>query len=120
MRVRRRLGLTVGVAGLLVAGDEVPAWARGGGTGLNVSPNHGAPGARQMGILVGDLLFYALLGCVAGVIVGGATWALASHAGNYQHAASGKLGFLAGLGGAVVAGAAVAIVNYGFGLGRQF
>lgn len=119
MGLRRRTqgAALLAATGTLAGGSS--AWARGG-TGLRVSPNHGAPGAHQMGVLVGDLLFYALLGCVAGVIIGGATWALASHSGNYQHAARGKLGFLAGLGGALVAGAAVALVNYGFGLGRQF
>jgi hypothetical protein len=104
----------------LVDAATAAASGSGGATGLSVKPNSGAPGAAQLGQLVGDTLFYALLACTAGVIVGGAAWALGSHSGNYQATSRGRAGFLTGLGGAVVCGAAVAIVNYGFGLGSKF
>lgn len=72
----------------------------------------GLPGTEVLEKLVNGLLFWGLLACVAGIVLGGATWALSSHTGNYHHAGRGKIGFLASAVGALLIGASPAIVNF--------
>lgn len=72
----------------------------------------GLPGTEALEKLVNGLLFWGLLACVAGIVLGGATWALSSHTGNYHHAGRGKMGFLASAIGALLIGASPAVVNF--------
>jgi hypothetical protein len=51
------------------------------------------------------------------VVVGGATWALAANRAHTQGVTWGRFMVIGGFVGAVVIGAAVAIVNAGFRLG---
>jgi hypothetical protein len=53
------------------------------------------------------------------MVIGGATWFLASHAGNYGATTGGRRAVLAGIAGALVIGAAPAIVNFFFLSGQQ-
>jgi hypothetical protein len=45
-------------------------------------------------------------------VVSAAIWALSSYSGNYQHSASGRRGTLGAAGGAILIGAAPAIVTF--------
>lgn len=85
----------------------------GGGGKVSASPTPtGLPGTPVLEKLINGLLFWGLLGCVVGIVVGAATWALSSHSGNYQHSARGKMGFLASAAGALMIGAAPALINF--------
>jgi cytochrome bd-type quinol oxidase subunit 2 len=72
----------------------------------------GLPGTEVLQKLINGLLFWGLLACVAGIVLGGATWALSSHSGNHHHAGRGKMGFLASAAGALMIGASPALVNF--------
>lgn len=95
------------VAGWLVAGGVPP-----------ITPNPaGLPGGAALERLLSGLMFWTLLAAVAGLLVSAIVWALSSHAGNYQHAASGKRGVLVAAAVALLAGGAVAIINFFSGIG---
>jgi hypothetical protein len=85
---------------------------------VNVRPDPGGlPGGPQLQKLLDGLVFFGLLGCVATVVVGGATWFVGSQAGNYAAAMGGRRAVLAGVVGALVIGAAAALVNFFFHAG---
>lgn len=88
------------------------------GSAVNVKPNpNGLPGTPALEKLVNGLAAVALLGCVAGVLIGAAQWALGSKSNNYSHASDGKSKVLYGLLGAFVIGAAAAIINFFYSSG---
>lgn len=83
-----------------------------------VSPNSsGLPGLSVVRQVVGALLTWGLLACVAGLVVSVILWALAHHSGNYQHASSGKTGVFVAAAGALLIGGANAIVGFFSSLG---
>lgn len=83
-----------------------------------VSPNQdGLPGLAVVKSIVGALLTWGLVACVAGLVVSVIVWALAHQQGNYQYASSGKTGVLVAAGGALLIGGANAIVAFFSGLG---
>ena len=91
-----------GVAGgQLIAGDP------------GVKPNNdGLPGLSVLHQMVGALLTWGLLACVAGLVISVMLWALAHHQGNYSHVSSGKTGVLVSAGGALLIGGANAIIGF--------
>lgn len=83
-----------------------------------VSPNQtGLPGLEVVRSIVGALLTWGLVACVAGLVVSVIVWALAHQHGNYSYASSGKTGVLVAAGGALLIGGANAIVAFFSGLG---
>ena len=83
-----------------------------------IKPNSsGLPGLAVMRTIVGALLTWGLLACVAGLVVSVIMWALAHHQGNYSQVSSGKTGVLVSAGGAMLVGGANAIVAFFSGLG---
>ena len=86
-------------------------------TGIIVNPNSNLPGTTQLAAMVGGLMTWVLLACVLAILAGAASWGLGSRAGHYGAASSGRLMVLGGAVGALVAGAAVALVNFAFGIG---
>jgi hypothetical protein len=77
----------------------------------------GLPGGTALQHLLNGLVFVGLLSCVAGVVIGGATWFVGSQGGNFTAAIGGRRAVLAGIVGALVIGAAAAIVNFFFSAG---
>lgn len=77
----------------------------------------GLPGGAALQKLLNGLVFLGLLGCVAAVVAGGATWFVGSQAGNFAASMGGRRAVLAGMVGALVIGAAAAIVNFFFDAG---
>ena len=75
-------------------------------------PNYDQIISALNGLTLGGLLFAAGL-----VVVGGATWALAANRAHTQGVTWGRFMVIGGFVGAVVIGAASAIVNAGFRLG---
>lgn len=83
-----------------------------------VSPNNnGLPGLSVLKEIVGALLTWGLVACVAALVVSVIIWALGHHSGNYSHTSSGKTGVLVSAGGAILIGGANAIVAFFSGLG---
>src|SRR5215204_5360805 len=74
----------------------------------------GLPGGAALQKLLNGMVFLGLLSCVAAVVAGGATWFVASQAGNFAASIGGRRAVLAGMAGALVIGAAAAIVNFFF------
>ncbi len=83
-----------------------------------ISPNNaGLPGLSVLKQIVGALLTWGLVACVAGLVVSVIVWALGHHGGNYSHTSNGKTGVLVSAGGALLIGGANAIVAFFSGLG---
>lgn len=79
----------------------------------------GLPGGPVLQHLLNGLTFFGLLACVAAVVIGGATWFVGAQAGNYGATHGGRRAVLSGIAGAMVIGAAAAIVNFFFAAGQQ-
>jgi hypothetical protein len=89
------------------------------GTDVSVKPNGKLPGTPQLNTLVGGLVTWVLLACVTAVLLGAAAWGIGSRSGHYGATQQGRMMVLGGAVGAMVAGAAAALVNFGFGLGSS-
>lgn len=96
---------------------RVVAWSvRMGNPGISPNEN-GLPGLPVVRSIVGALLTWGLVACVAGLVVSVIVWALGHQQGNYQSASNGKSGVMVSAGGALLIGAANAIVAFFSGLG---
>ena len=83
-----------------------------------ITPNStGLPGLAVVQQVVGALLTWGLVACVAGLVVSVIMWALAHHQGNYAYSSGGKTGVMVAAGGALLIGGANAIVTFFSGLG---
>jgi hypothetical protein len=82
-----------------------------------VDPNSNLPGTAQLTSLVGGLMTWVLLACVAAVLAGAAAWGFGARTGHFGASQQGRSMVLGGVAGAVITGAATALVNFGFGLG---
>jgi hypothetical protein len=79
----------------------------------------GLPGSSVAEKLINGLFFYTLLGCLAGLLISVVIWVFSSRAQNYHHAATGRQGTIIAAGGALIAGAAPALINFFQSLGGQ-
>jgi Family of unknown function (DUF6112) len=87
---------------------------------VNATPDpHGLPGSSVAEKLVNGLFFYTLIACLAAMLIGAATWALGARSQNPQYASTGRLATLVAFFGALVAGAAPALINFAQNLGGQ-
>jgi hypothetical protein len=84
---------------------------------VNVHPNSNLPGTAQLTHLIGGLMTWVLLACVAALLAGAAAWGFGARFGHYGSQQSGRAMVLGGAVGALVAGAAVAVVNFAFNVG---
>ena len=84
---------------------------------VSVNPNGNLPGTAQLTSLVGGLMTWVLLACVVAVLAGAATWGLGSRSGHLGASQQGRMMVLGGALGAMITGAATALVNFGFGVG---
>jgi hypothetical protein len=83
-----------------------------------ISPNeNGLPGLPVVRSIVGALLTWGLVACVAGLVISVIVWAVGHQQGNYSYASGGKTGVLVAAGGALLIGGANAIVAFFSGLG---
>lgn len=85
--------------------------------GITIKPNSTLPGTAQLASLLGGLVTWVLYACGAAILLGAGAWGLGHHSGNYAAEQRGRQMALGGVIGAIVAGAASALVNFGFGLG---
>ena len=80
---------------------------------VKVNPKaSGLPGSQVLQSLVDGLAFWALLACLAGMVVAAAVWAFAAHSNNHHYSASGRRGLLVSALAALAVGASAAIVNF--------
>lgn len=87
---------------------------------MNVFPDfEGLSGIAELREIAGALLMFVLVVAVLMVIVSAIAWAVGSAHGNYQMAAKGRIGVLVSLGGAILAGAGVAWINWLISVGEQ-
>lgn len=82
-----------------------------------VDPNNNLPGTAQLTDLVGGLMTWVLLACVVAVLAGAAAWGFGARSGHFGASQQGRLMVVGGAVGAMITGAATALVNFGFGLG---
>jgi hypothetical protein len=87
---------------------------------VSASPDpSGLPGSSVAERLVNGLFFYTLLGCLAGLLISILVWVFASRAQNVHHATLGRQGTIIAFFGALITGAAPALINFFQGLGSQ-
>ncbi len=85
-----------------------------------ITPNEsGLPGLPVVRQIVGALLTWGLVACVAGLVISVIVWAVARQQGNYGYASGAKTGVLVSIAGALLIGGANAIVAFFSGLGGQ-
>lgn len=78
-----------------------------------ISPNGtGLPGLAALRQMVGALLTFSLVLCVAAFVISAAAWALGSFNSNAHYAGKGKTGCLVAAGAAVLIGSANALIRF--------
>ena len=78
-----------------------------------VRPNsRGLPGLPQLKEIVGAMLTFGLVACVAALVASAVVWGFASNSGNPHLAGRGKTGVVVSAGAALLIGAANAIVTF--------
>ena len=94
------------LAGAIVAEDP--------GVTSNAS---GLPGLGQLRSIVGAMLTFGLVACVAAVVIAAVVWGFGANSGNPHVAGRGKTGVVVAAGAALLIGAANAIVAFFSGVG---
>lgn len=90
------------------------------GTDLSLDPSSDAlPGGDALQSLINGIGWWALLAALLGLLIGAATWALGSHANNYQHVSAGRRAVLVSGLAALLIGAAPTILNFLFSVGQS-
>lgn len=85
---------------------------------VTLNPNARAlPGSGKLTQLINGLGFWALLACLAAVLLGAAFWAVGSRSSNYGAVANGKSMVFGGAIGAGLIGASAALVNFFYSTG---
>lgn len=72
----------------------------------------GLPGLAQLKQIVGALLTFGLVACVAALVASAVVWGFGSNSGNPHLAGRGKTGVIAAAGAALLIGAANAIIAF--------
>lgn len=72
----------------------------------------GLPGLAELRTIVGALLTFGLVTCVAALVVSAVVWGFGSNSGNPHLAGRGKTGVLVAAAAALLIGAANAIVTF--------
>ncbi|MEV0283491.1 DUF6112 family protein [Kribbella sp. NPDC050820] len=78
-----------------------------------ISPNsHGLPGLPALRQLVGALLTFSLVICVAAFVISAVAWAMGSFNSNAHYAGKGKTGCLVAAGAAILIGSANGLIRF--------
>ena len=85
----------------------------------SIPDSKGLPGSRVLQRLIDGLAFWALLACLAAVIVSAAVWAFAAHANNHHQSANGRRGLLVAAAASLAIGASAALINFFADVGEQ-
>lgn len=84
---------------------------------LNPDPSN-LPGGEVLQSLTNGIAGFALIFCLIGLVLSAGLWALGSNSNNYQQTFAGKRGFAVCAMGALLIGAAAAIINFFYGAGQ--
>jgi hypothetical protein len=86
---------------------------------VDITPSFGdIPGSRPLQVIINALGAFALFMSLAGIVIGAGLWGIGSLSSNYHQAAVGKRATLYSIVGAIIVGAAAALVNWAFSLGQ--
>lgn len=86
---------------------------------VNLDPNpERLPGGDVLQSLTNGIAGFALIFCLIGLVLSAALWALGSNSNNYQQTFVGKRGFAVCAMGALLIGAAAAIINFFYDAGQ--
>jgi hypothetical protein len=89
-------------------------------TQIDIDPNTtGLPGMPQLKEIVGAVMTIGLYLAVLALVVSAIVWAFGSNSSNPHLASRGKTGILIAAAAALLCGAAVALVNFGWDLGQR-
>lgn len=87
---------------------------------IDIDPNSsGLPGIDQLRTIVGAVMTMGLILSVLALIISAIVWAYGANSSNPHLAGRGKMGVLISCGAAVICGASVALVNFGWNIGQQ-
>lgn len=81
------------------------------------SNSSGLPGLSQLRQIVGAMLTFGLVACVAATVIAAVVWGFGANSGNPHVAGRGKTGVVVAAGAALLIGAANAIVTFFSNLG---
>lgn len=84
---------------------------------MNVFPDFDALDLGTLENVIGAALMFVLVVSVLMLLISAVAWASGTWGGNPQTATKGRVGVLVSLGGALMAGAAIAIANVFLGYG---
>jgi len=82
-----------------------------GNPGVNANTN-GLPGLEVLRKIVGAMLTFGLVACVAAVVASAVVWGLGANSGNPHMAGRGKSGVVVAAGAALLIGGANAIITF--------
>lgn len=86
---------------------------------VDLNPDPGElPGGEVLQSLTNGIAGFALIFCLIGLVLSAGLWALGSNSNNYQQTFVGKRGFAVCAMGALLIGAAAAIINFFYGAGQ--
>lgn len=85
---------------------------------LNPDPDK-LPGGGVLQNLTNGIAGFALIFCLIGLVLSAGLWALGSNSNNYQQTFVGKRGLAVCAVGALLIGAAAAIINFFYGAGQS-
>ena len=87
---------------------------------VNLNPDPGKlPGGEVLQSLTNGIAGFALIFCLIGLVVSAAMWGVGSNSNNYQQTFAGKRGLAVCAIGALLIGAAAAIINFFYGAGQS-
>lgn len=87
---------------------------------IDISPNDsGLPGLPQLKTIVGAVMTFGLALSVLALLIAAVVWGFGANSANPHLASRGKLGVLIAIGAALICGAAVALVNFAWGVGQS-
>jgi Family of unknown function (DUF6112) len=84
---------------------------------LNPDPDK-LPGGDVLQSLTNGIAGFALIFCLIGLVLSAGLWALGSNSNNYQQTFAGKRGLAVCAMGALLIGAAAAVINFFYGAGQ--
>ena len=86
---------------------------------IDIDPNsNGLPGIAQLRDIVGAVMTVGLILSVLALIVSAIVWGFGANSSNPHLATRGKTGVLVSCGAAVLAGAAVTLINFFWTVGQ--
>lgn len=79
----------------------------------HITPNtNGLPGTSEFEKIVGALLTFGEIACIAAIVIAAVGWAWGSHSGNPHVAGRGKFGVIVACGAALLVGGANILVSF--------